>query len=155
MTTVKKPKKESDKIKDVVVKEIVGLNNGNPGDVQSRPNLAIIVIDKLENKPEFIEDLEKEAIRVGIDTHLYKCPIDSDEEEIEAMIACLNEDELIDAIYIETPLPDKYNQDQILSKIKSSKELNYLVESDTDLEMKQAKLFRGSLDNFVARQKEE
>jgi methylenetetrahydrofolate dehydrogenase (NADP+) / methenyltetrahydrofolate cyclohydrolase len=144
----------AEKIKDTIVKEIVSINNGNPGDALKRPNMAIVVIETSDNTSDFIDELEKEAVRVGVDTHTYKCPIDSDEEEIGAMIDCLNDDDLIDGIYIQTPIPKKFNSESLMSKIKSDKELNLLIEHETDSVVKQAKLFKGVLDIYKERKTE-
>ena len=55
----------AEKIKNNIVKEITKLN--------ARPNLAIILIGDREDSKLYVNLKEKEAKKVGIDTHLYKC----------------------------------------------------------------------------------
>ena len=109
-------------IKDAIVKEIVGLNRGRAGDAWHRPNLAVFMIGEDKQADKFVDSLEKEAVKVGIDTHTYKCSGNSDEEELRAMIECLNDDELIDGIYLHLPLPDNFNEEDPLALIKTDKD---------------------------------
>ncbi len=148
-------KSEHEKINDVIVKEIVSMNHGQAGNALVRPNMAMLMIGEDSTAVDFFESLEQEAVKVGIDTHSYKCPIDSDQEEIKAMIDCLNDDDLIDGIYLQLPLPDGFNEEEILALIKTDKDLNYILESGIDDEfLSQAKLFQGVMDNFKNRRVE-
>ena len=152
--TEKQVKKTSAKIiKDAIVKEIVSLNHGRAGDALVRPNMAVVMIGEDKDSSKFLEKLEKEAVKVGIDTHIYKCPSASDEEEIKAIIECLNTDDLMDGIYLQLPVPDNFKEEDILAFVKTDKDLNYVLDSiaDKDL-MRQAKLFKGALDNFKNKQ---
>lgn len=109
-------KKISEEIKDKIVQEIIKLQN--------RPNLAIILIGNREDSMLYVSMKEKEAKRVGIDTHLYKCDEDIKEEDILEMISCLNNDDLIDGILIQLPLPEKFNTDKIIKSIKKDKDVD-------------------------------
>jgi methylenetetrahydrofolate dehydrogenase (NADP+)/methenyltetrahydrofolate cyclohydrolase len=148
-----KKKIKEEVVKDTIVKEIIAINNGKVGDVQLRPNLALLMIGNNESSGESIKALERESIRVGVDVHTYICPVDSDMEEIEAMVECLNDDELIDGIYLERPLPEVFVEDEVLSLISAEKDLSYLVENkNQDQKDKEAKLFRAVLDLFKEKQ---
>ena len=149
----KAKKPEHEIIKDEIVKEVVSLNHGKAGDALVRPNMAVVMIGEDQSANKFITDLEKEAKKVGIDTHVYKCPIDSDEEEIKAMMDCLNDDELIDGIYLQLPLPDSFKEEDVLSLVKTNKDLNYILDVEIkDSALREAKLFKGTLDNFKNKQ---
>lgn len=145
-----------EKIKDEIVKEVVGINQGKAGDAQIRPNLAVVAVGGDESMISFVDNLEKESKKVGVDTHIYKCPQDSDEDEIRAMIECLNEDNLINGILLQLPLPDKFNQEEVLALIKAEKDLSFIMEGDEDRpELREAKIFKACLDNFKTSQIEE
>ena len=105
------------KINDKTVKEIVKLKG-------QRPNLAIILIGEREDSRLYVDLKEKEAKRVGIDTHIYKCAAATGEEEILTMIDCLNKDDLIDAILIQLPLPKGFNTNNIISAIDPAKDVD-------------------------------
>jgi methylenetetrahydrofolate dehydrogenase (NADP+)/methenyltetrahydrofolate cyclohydrolase len=109
-------KKLSEKIKDGLVKEIVKLGK--------RPNLAIILIGKRQDSSLYVGLKEKEAKKVGIDTHLYKCPENISEKEVLEIIDCLNRDELIDAILVQLPLPKNLDTDKIIKAVDPEKDVD-------------------------------
>jgi len=118
-------KQIADKIKHHIHKEIAGINSDNL--VQSapkRPNLAIILVGEREDSLLYVNLKEKEAKKVGIDTHLYKCPADIPEREIFETIRHLNEDETIDAILVQLPLPPGYDTDGIIRAIDPAKDVD-------------------------------
>jgi methylenetetrahydrofolate dehydrogenase (NADP+)/methenyltetrahydrofolate cyclohydrolase len=114
----------AEKIKDELVKEIVGERKGAEINNYPRPNLAIILIGEREDSSLYVGLKEKEAKKVGIDTHLYKCGEDISEKEVLDMINFLNNDETVDAILVQLPLPEHLNTDKIISSIKASKDVD-------------------------------
>lgn len=107
----------AEKIKDEVVKEIVALKG-------KRPNLAIILIGDREDSRLYVALKEKEAVKVGIDTHTYRCEKNISEKEIIAMIDCLNRDAAIDAILVQLPLPENFDADKIIKAIDPQKDVD-------------------------------
>ncbi|MDO8667479.1 MAG: bifunctional 5,10-methylenetetrahydrofolate dehydrogenase/5,10-methenyltetrahydrofolate cyclohydrolase [bacterium] len=117
-------KKLAEKIKDKIVKEIVKLNDGHPEQALARPNLAIILVGEREDSKIYVALKEREAKKVGIDTHLYKCGEDVSEHELLEMIRCLNEDESIDAILVQLPLPEAIDTDTIIMAVDPVKDVD-------------------------------
>jgi len=113
----------AEKIKDNIVKEILELNNNKP-DCPHRPNLGIILVGDREDSKLYVNLKEKEAKKVGIDTHIYRCPEKTKEKEILEIIDCLNKDELIDGILIQLPLPTGFNTDKIIKAINPAKDVD-------------------------------
>lgn len=107
----------AEKIKDEVVGEIIKLN----GD---RPNLAIVLVGKRQDSELYVKLKEREAKRVGIDTHLYKCDEDISERELLEVIDCLNNDQTIDAILVQLPLPENFDTDTIIMAINPGKDVD-------------------------------
>ena len=68
-------KKLAEKIKDKITQEIHELNG-------PRPNLAIILVGERPDSELYVNLKEREAKKVGIDTHLYKCPENINEREL-------------------------------------------------------------------------
>lgn len=89
-----------------------------------RPNLAIILVGNREDSALYVSLKEKEAKKVGIDTHIYKCPEDITEPEILEMIDYLNQDDLIDGILIQLPLPKALDTDRIIAAIDPGKDVD-------------------------------
>ena len=114
----------AEKIKDNIVKEIIKLNHGKPELINKRPNLAIILIGKREDSELYVNLKEQQAKKVGIDTHLYKCPENISEQEILDIIDHLNKDKTIDAILVQLPLPKEFNADAIIRAIDPAKDVD-------------------------------
>ncbi len=117
MTKIIDGQKLAEKIKDKIVKEIVKLKG-------KRPNLAIILIGQREDSCLYVDLKEKEAKKIGIDTHIYKCRSDVDESEIFEMIDYLNNDKIIDAILVQLPLPAGFDTDGIIRAIDKNKDVD-------------------------------
>ncbi|MDD5032222.1 MAG: bifunctional 5,10-methylenetetrahydrofolate dehydrogenase/5,10-methenyltetrahydrofolate cyclohydrolase [Patescibacteria group bacterium] len=113
----------AEKIKDQIVKEILALNNNKP-DCLNRPNLAIILVGEREDSKLYVSLKEREAKKVGIDTHIYRCPEKTKEKEILEIIDCLNKDELIDGILVQLPLPEGFHTDKIIKFMDPKKDVD-------------------------------
>ncbi len=117
MTKIIDGQKLAKEIKDKLVKKIVKLNG-------KRPNLAIILIGEKKDSLLYVKLKEKEAKKVGIDTHLYKCSESTTEKEIIETIKYLNKDKTINGILIQLPLPKKFNTDKIIKEINPNKDVD-------------------------------
>jgi len=115
-------KKLAEKIKDNLVKEIVV--ETCHGTSIRRPNLAIILVGERDDSSLYVGLKEKEAKKVGIDTHLYKCPENITEQEVLEIINHLNKDELIDAILVQLPLPENLDTNKIIKAIDPDKDVD-------------------------------
>jgi methylenetetrahydrofolate dehydrogenase (NADP+) / methenyltetrahydrofolate cyclohydrolase len=112
----------AEKIKDKIVKEIILINHGRETAAWERPNLAIILVGDREDSRLYVAMKEREAKKVGIDTHVYRCAADTPEKEILAMIEYLNKDPLIDAILVQLPLPEGFDTDKIIRTLDPEKD---------------------------------
>jgi len=107
----------AEKVKDKIVKEIVTLK-------KNRPNLAIVLIGDREDSELYVSLKEKEAKKLGVDTHLYRFDRKTEESEIIEALKFLNQDDLIDGILVQLPLPDKFDTDKIINSIKPEKDVD-------------------------------
>lgn len=107
----------AEKIKDKITLEIHKLNG-------PRPSLAIILIGERPDSELYVNLKEREAKKVGIDTHLYKCPENTSELEILEMIRCLNDDKTIDAILVQLPLPADIDTDTVMLALDPRKDVD-------------------------------
>ena len=110
-------KKLAEKIKDDIAKQIFKLKG-------KRPNLAIILIGERPDSKLYVSLKEREAKKVGIDTHLYKCPGNISEQKVLEMIKCLNNDKTIDAILVQLPLPENIDTDTIIMALDPAKDID-------------------------------
>ena len=111
-------KKIAEKIKDDICKKIFAMQD-------NRPNLAVILVGKNSESQMYVSIKEKEAKKVGIDTHLYKLSENESEDNLISTIEHLNNDNLIDGILIQLPLPKKFNTNKIIAKINPKKDVDF------------------------------
>ncbi len=120
----------AEKIKDEIVREICAMNKVSKPDKhmprlpERRPNLAIILIGEREDSQLYVNLKEKEAKKIGIDTHVYRCDADIPERQIFDTIDYLNKDDLIDAILVQLPLPAGFDTDGIMAAIDPAKDVD-------------------------------
>jgi len=110
-------KKIAEKIKDEVAAEIQKLNG-------PRPNLAIILANDRPDSKLYVALKEKEAQKVGVDTHLYRLEDATSESEFLGVIDFLNSDETIDGILVQLPLPPIYDTDKIIAALDPTKDVD-------------------------------
>ncbi len=121
--------KIAEKIKNDTVRGVMELNGSQDGlrswsKADQRPNLAIVLVGEKEDSLLYVNLKEKEAKKVGIDTHLYKIPKHAGDDEVVKVIQHLNSDEKIDAILVQLPLPQEYDVDRIINSIDPRKDLD-------------------------------
>lgn len=114
----------AEKIKDNIIKEIAGDKKGLALINCARPNLAIVLVGHNKESELYVSLKEREAKKVGIDTHLYRCEDTVAEEELLEMIKFLNNDETIDAILVQLPLPEPIDADKIIEAIRPEKDVD-------------------------------
>ncbi len=107
----------AERIKDEITQTIFELNG-------PRPNLAIILVGEREDSKIYVALKQKEGVKVGVDTHLYEFDADSSEDDILAAIKFLNQDETVDGILVQLPLPKKFNTDKIIEAIDPEKDVD-------------------------------
>lgn len=129
------------RIKDQIAKEVFKLS----GD---RPNLAIIFVGEDKATKDFLEQLESESKKVGIDTHLYTCEEEMNEDEILKVTEYLNNDDIIDAVLLAEPLPSHYDIQLITDSIIESKFLEN-PNSQEGEEMDIAQILYSSFEKFM------
>ncbi len=108
-------KKIAEEVKDEITSNIFN-------DQSTRPSLAIILVGERTDSELYVSLKEREAKKVGIDTHLYRLETESSEEELLAVIDFLNKDESVDAILLQLPLPPSFDTDKIIAAINPLKD---------------------------------
>jgi len=113
-------KKIAKKIEDEITQKNLELVHSN----KRRPNLAIILVGDREDSKLYVSLKEKTAQAVGIDTNLYLINELEDEKNIIQTIEFLNDDDGVDGILLQLPLPKKFNTNKILPLIKKEKDVD-------------------------------
>lgn len=112
-------KKQANDIKEKLKKEINTLKE--QGVI---PGLAIILVGHDPASEIYVKNKIKTCDELGICTLLYRFTEESSEKEIIAQIKDLNEDDGIDGILIQSPLPAIFNEDKIISYVDPKKDVD-------------------------------
>lgn len=112
-------KKQANDIKEKLKKEISTLKA--KGII---PTLAIILVGHDPASEIYVKNKIKTCDELGICTLLYRFTEESSEKEIIAQIKDLNEDDGIDGILIQSPLPAIFNEDKIISYVDPKKDVD-------------------------------
>ncbi len=107
----------AERVKNEIAQEIYKLDG-------PRPNLAIILVGEREDSKLYVSLKQREAVKVGIDTHLYALDEDTTEDKLLETINFLNKDELIDGILVQLPLPAKFNTDKVIAALDPKKDVD-------------------------------
>lgn len=107
----------ADRVKKEITADIYQLNG-------VRPNLAVILVGHRSDSELYVSLKEKEAKRVGIDTHVYRLEDNVSEAQLLEVIGFLNKDSLIDGILIQLPLPVGFKTDKIISALNPLKDVD-------------------------------
>ncbi len=89
---------------------------------ERRPSLAIILVGERPDSELYVNLKEREAKKVGIDTHSYRLEDGTSEKELLSVIDFLNKDEAVDAILLQLPLPAHLNADKMVAAINPLKD---------------------------------
>ncbi len=92
--------------------------------LDNRPGLAIILAGEREDSALYVDIKQQRAKEVGIDTHLYKMEEGEGTEEMVELIKHLNQDQEIDGILVQLPLPEKFDTDKIIATIDPKKDVD-------------------------------
>ena len=113
-------RKIAERINSETRREIVKLEQAG----KRLPGLAIVLVGDREDSKLYVRLKEKEARKVGINISVYRCFKDDLEDEIIKTIKYLNQDDDIDAILVQLPLPEGFNTDEIIKAIDPRKDVD-------------------------------
>lgn len=88
------------------------------------PKLVVILVGGNPASLSYVTGKEKACKEVGMDSDLIKLPAETTQTELEALIQQLNEDDNVDGILVQLPLPKHLDEDAILEKIDPSKDVD-------------------------------
>lgn len=94
---------------------------------QRRPRLVIISVGEDQASKVYVRNKTRAADEVGIVATTFPMMADTDEEYIKDIIKEFNEDELIDGIMVQLPLPKHLDERAIIDAIDPSKDVDGLT----------------------------
>lgn len=88
------------------------------------PKLTVVLVGEDPASMSYVTRKEKDANEVGFEGELIKKPADTSEEELLKLIDDLNQDESVNGVLIQLPLPKHINADKVLDYIKVEKDVD-------------------------------
>jgi methylenetetrahydrofolate dehydrogenase (NADP+) / methenyltetrahydrofolate cyclohydrolase len=92
------------------------------------PCLAVILVGEDPASQVYVRNKVKTAGDIGIKSLEFIMPADTSQEELEQKVKSLSEDENIDGILVQLPLPKHLNEDAVIEKIDPLKDVDGLTE---------------------------
>lgn len=88
------------------------------------PGLAVILVGTDPASKVYVRNKEKACSEAGIVSKSFTLPADITQEELKKLILELNEDESIDGILLQLPLPQGLNSQELLELISPAKDVD-------------------------------
>ncbi|NJL63985.1 MAG: bifunctional methylenetetrahydrofolate dehydrogenase/methenyltetrahydrofolate cyclohydrolase FolD [Methylacidiphilales bacterium] len=90
------------------------------------PGLAVLMVGDNPASAAYVRGKERACQKVGINSFGKHFPTNTTQAELEAEIAALNQDERVDGILVQLPLPEHLNSVELLHKIEPDKDVDGL-----------------------------
>lgn len=98
--------------------------------------LAVILVGENPASQVYVRNKIKSAEYVGIESLSYYLPENSSQEDVEKTVKCLAEDNTVDGILVQLPLPKGLDEDKVLNLIPAEKDVDgFLAENLGNLAM--------------------
>ncbi len=88
------------------------------------PGLAVIIVGKDPVSKVYVNHKRKACEQVGFLSQHYDLPANVSEEKLLRLIAELNQDDQVDGILVQLPLPDHIDPDRVIEAIAPSKDVD-------------------------------
>lgn len=89
-----------------------------------QPGLAVILVGENPASQTYVKNKEKSSIEAGMKSELIKLPETVSEEELLQEVEKLNEDETIDGILVQLPLPKHIDENKVIRAISPDKDVD-------------------------------
>jgi methylenetetrahydrofolate dehydrogenase (NADP+)/methenyltetrahydrofolate cyclohydrolase len=96
-----------------------------------RPSVAVIQVGSNAASDIYVKNKEKVCNSIGVYFRLFKFDEDATELSIVNKIKELNNDDYVNGIMIQLPLPEKYNEKRLINTIANSKDVEGLTDINT------------------------
>ena len=115
------------RISEEVLQELKERLNNLKNNINGSPKLEIILVGNDFASEKYVTMKEKKATGLGIEVSINRFSDSSTEEEIVELIENLNEDNSVDGIMVQLPIPENFNEEEIISHISLKKDVDGLT----------------------------
>jgi len=86
--------------------------------------LATVLVGDDPASDIYIRSKHKAAREAGIEARDYRLPKDASEADVLGLVAELNEDDAIDGILVQLPLPDRHDENRVIRSVEPIKDVD-------------------------------
>ena len=88
------------------------------------PGLAVVLVGENPASEVYVKNKVRQTNNSGMVSIEHRLPEETSEEDLLSLVKDLNEDEKIDGILVQLPLPDHINENSIINSISPSKDVD-------------------------------
>ena len=89
-----------------------------------KPGLAVVLVGENPASEIYVKNKVKQTNNSGMVSIEHRLPEETSEKDLLSLVKDLNEDENIDGILVQLPLPDHINENSIINSISPSKDVD-------------------------------
>ncbi|MES9850624.1 MAG: bifunctional methylenetetrahydrofolate dehydrogenase/methenyltetrahydrofolate cyclohydrolase FolD [Candidatus Thiodiazotropha sp. L084R] len=89
-----------------------------------RPGLAVVLVGENPASQVYVRNKRKSCEEVGFHSQSFDLPIDTSQADLLKVIDKLNDDESIDGILVQLPLPDQIDEEAVIERILPTKDVD-------------------------------
>ena len=89
-----------------------------------KPGLAVVLVGENPASEVYVKNKVRQTNNSGMVSIEHRLPEQTSEEDLLSLVKDLNEDEKIDGILVQLPLPDHINENSIINSISPSKDVD-------------------------------
>ena len=89
-----------------------------------RPGLAVVLVGENPASQVYVRNKRKSCEEVGFLSVSHDLPASTSQEELLALIDQLNEDDTIDGILVQLPLPEQIDEESVIERILPTKDVD-------------------------------
>ena len=88
------------------------------------PGLAVVLIGEDPASQAYVRNKCKQTLEVGMQSFEHRLPAETSGEELQGLVGALNEDDAVDGILVQLPLPEHIDPGAVLGEIDPDKDVD-------------------------------
>ena len=98
-----------------------------------KPGLAVVQVGEDPASTVYVRNKRKSCVEVGIESFAHDLPVTTSEAELLVLVRRLNDDDRVDGILVQMPLPKGINSDRIMDAVDPAKDADGFHPTNTGL----------------------
>ena len=92
--------------------------------LRRKPTLAVILVGEDPASQVYVRNKEKDCTECGILSQGYRLPVETEEGQLLELIDVLNQNDLVDGILVQLPLPKHISPEKVIHAIRPDKDVD-------------------------------